>query len=109
MIIEQRTYTVKPGAVPAYLYVYVREALEVQKHHLPHMVGYFSTDIGPLNQLVHMWGYADLIERARCRTALYTDPAWQVAVKKLLELIETMENKILVPTAFSPIKCWSEN
>ena len=31
MIVEQRTYTVKPGAVPAYLDLYVREAMEVQK------------------------------------------------------------------------------
>ncbi|TEA78995.1 NIPSNAP family protein [Allopusillimonas ginsengisoli] len=104
MIVELRTYTIKPGGVPAYLDVYMREAMEVQKKHLPHMVGYFSTDIGPLNQIVHMWGYADLNERARCRDALYADPAWQVAVKKLLELIDVMETKILVPTIFSPIK-----
>jgi hypothetical protein len=104
MIVEQRTYTVKSGAVPAYLDLYVREAMEVQKKHLPQMVGYFSTDIGPLNQIIHMWGYADLNERARCRAALYEDPAWQVVVKKLLEMIEVMETKILVPTAFSPIK-----
>jgi len=104
MIVEQRTYTVKPGTVPVYLDLYVREAMEVQKKHLPQMVGYFSTDIGSLNQIIHMWGYADLNERARCRAALYDDPAWQEVAKKLFELIEAMETKILVPTAFSPIK-----
>ncbi|MFL9903613.1 NIPSNAP family protein [Paraburkholderia fungorum] len=104
MIVEQRTYTVKPGAVPVYLDLYLREAMEVQKKHLPQMVGYFSTDIGPLNQIIHMWGYADLNERTRCRAALYEDPVWQAVAKKLFELIEAMETKILVPTAFSPIK-----
>src|SRR3546814_17153106 len=104
VVVENRTNRVERGVVRCYRDVDWREALEVQKDHLPHMVCYFSTDIEPPNQIVHMWGYADLNERARCRTALYTDPAWQVAVKKLLELIETMETKILVPTAFSPIK-----
>ncbi|AIO35505.1 NIPSNAP family protein [Burkholderia pseudomultivorans] len=104
MIIEQRTYTVKPGAVPAYLDFYMREAMEVQKRHLPNMIGYFSTEFGTLNQIIHMWGYADLDERARCRAELYADPAWQTAVKKLLEMIEVMESKILVPAPFSPIQ-----
>jgi NIPSNAP len=81
MIVEQRTYTVKPGAVPASLDFYEREVMEVQKKHLPQMVGYFSTEIGPLNQIIHMWGYADLNERARCRAALYADPAWQEVLK----------------------------
>jgi hypothetical protein len=78
--------------------------MEVQKKHLPQMVGYFSTEIGPLNQIIHMWGYADLNERARCRAALYADPAWQAVLKTLLGMIESMETKILVPTAFSPIQ-----
>jgi hypothetical protein len=51
-----------------------------------------------------MWGYADLNERARCRAALYADPAWQAVLTRLLEMIEAMETRILVPTAFSPIK-----
>ncbi|NPT53660.1 NIPSNAP family protein [Paraburkholderia sp. 5N] len=104
MIVEQRTYTVKPGSVLAYLDFYAREVMEIQTKHLPQMVGYFSTEIGPLNQIIHMWGYADFNERARCRAALYADPAWQAVLKKLLEMIEVMETRILVPTAFSPIK-----
>jgi hypothetical protein len=104
MIVEQRTYTVKPGIVTEYLDFYAREVMEVQKKHLPQMVGYFSTEIGPLNQIIHMWGYADLNERARCRAALYADPAWQAVLKTLLGMIESMETKILVPTAFSPIQ-----
>ena len=78
--------------------------MEIQTKHLPQMVGYFSTEIGPLNQIVHMWGYADLNERARCRAALYADPAWQAVLTRLLEMIEAMDTRILVPAAFSPIK-----
>jgi hypothetical protein len=51
-----------------------------------------------------MWAYTDLNERTRCRAALAADPAWQEGSKKLYALIETMENKILVPAPFSPIK-----
>jgi hypothetical protein len=104
VIVEQRTYTLKAGAVNAYLAIYEQELIGVQTKHLPRMLGYFSTDVGPLNQIVHMWAYTDLNERTRCRAALASDPAWQEGSKKLYALIETMENKILVPAPFSPIK-----
>jgi NIPSNAP len=104
VIIEQRTYMVKPGAVPAYLEIYKNEGLAVQTRHLPRMLGYFFSEVGALNQIVHMWGYADLEERTRCRAALVADPEWQKTLKKLLELIVNMENKILLPADFSPIK-----
>jgi hypothetical protein len=104
MIVEQRTYTLKAGAVNTYLELYEREIIQIQTRHLPRMVGYFSTEIGPLNQIVHMWAYTDLEERTRCRAALGQDPEWQAGARKLYELIATMENKILVPTPFSPIR-----
>ena len=38
--------------------------------------GYWSTDIGPLNQVVHLWTYTDLNERARLRAELAKNERW---------------------------------
>lgn len=57
MIVEQRTYTLHPGALPELLDTYEREGMAVHRRILGNMIGYFYTEIGPLNQIVHLWGY----------------------------------------------------
>ncbi len=104
MIYEMRTYRMKVGAVPAYLKLVEEEGIEVQKEHLGQLVGYFSSEIGALNEIVHMWAYADLLDRADRRARLAVDTRWQEFLPKIQALIETMENKILMPSAFSPMK-----
>ena len=104
MIVEERIYTLYPGKVPEYMKHYETEGLAVQIRHLPRMVGYFTTEIGPLNQVIHMWGYDSLDQRAERRAALGADPAWQAYVAKIRPLIITQESKILLPMPWSPIK-----
>ncbi len=104
MFYEMRTYRLKVGALPAYLKLVNEEGLAIQKHHLGELVGYFSTDIGPLNQIVHLWRFASLDDRDARRKQLLTDPRWQAFLPKLQALIEEMECKILSPTAFSPLQ-----
>jgi len=101
-IVEMRTYTLHPGKVPLYLEHYEKEGLEVQRRILGNLVGYYSSEIGTVNQIVHMWGYADLAERQRRRAELAAAPTWKAYLPKILPLIQLMENKILIPTAFSP-------
>jgi len=103
MIVEERIYTLHPGKVPEYLRLYEAEGLAIQTRILGRLIGYFSTEIGPLNQIIHMWGYDSFEERTRRRAVLLADPQWKAFVPKLQTLIETMENKILVPAPFSPI------
>lgn len=106
MIVEQRTYTLKPGKVGEYLALYREEGLEVQLAHLGQLVGYYSVEVGALNQIIHMWAYDDANDRARRRKALYADPRWLNVVEKLVALIERMENVILKPTGFArPQSC----
>ena len=102
MIVEKRTYTLHPGALPAFLEIYEREGLELHKKYLP-MLGYFISDIGPLNQVITLWGYKSMAEREEKRAALYSDPAWIAFGPKTTSYIQTMENVILRSTSFSPI------
>jgi hypothetical protein len=104
MIYEMRTYRLKTGTVPAYLKLVEDEGIAVQKGHLGALVGYFFSDIGPLNQIVHVWAYASLDDREARRAALAADPRWQAFLPKIQSLIETMENQILKSAPFSPLK-----
>lgn len=41
---------------------------------LGRLLGYFITEIGELNAVVHLWGYDSFEERARRRAALAGEP-----------------------------------
>src|SRR2546425_475847 len=98
-----RTYRLKTGSVPAYLKLVEEEGIAVQASYLGQLVGYFTSEIGELNQIVHIWAFSSLDDREARRAALLADPRWQVFLPKIQALIETMENKILKPAAFSPL------
>lgn len=101
MIVDHRTYTLFPGKLRPFLDLYEREGYAVQTRHLGVPVGwYVGHDIGPLNQIVHLWAYADLGERAARRAALAADPAWQAYLAVAQPMFMAMENKILAAPGF---------
>lgn len=102
MIVEERIYSLQIGAVPKYLELYEAEGLAIQRPILGRMVGYFSSDIGALHQIVHLWAYKDMAERAERRAKLTSDPGWKTYVLKIRPLQISQENKILIPAPFSP-------
>ncbi|MEW9308954.1 NIPSNAP family protein [Labrys neptuniae] len=104
MIVEERIYKIKPGKLSRYLQLVREEGLAIQQPILGNLIGYFQTEIGPLNHVVHLWGYQDLNDRAERRRRLAADPAWQAFTAKLTETIDTLENRILIPTGFSPLR-----
>ena len=104
MIVEERIYVLHCDASMAeFLRIYEAEGLEVQTATLGNMLGYFTTEIGVQNQLVHLWGYSDLEDRRVRRAKLLGNPRWQACMTKVKPMIRTMENRILLPTRFSPI------
>lgn len=104
MIVEERIYTIKVGKLKAYLDLYEAEGMPIQTRVLPRMIGYFTTEIGPLSTVVHMWGYETLAERDVKRAELMAVPEWRKYLAGVAEFVERQENRILVPTSFSPIR-----
>ncbi|MBV9813270.1 MAG: NIPSNAP family protein [Acetobacteraceae bacterium] len=76
MIIDERTYTIRPGRLRAYLERHFAEALPIMRRYLGEPYGYFTSETGPQPQFVHLWRYEDGADRERRRAALYADPAW---------------------------------
>ncbi len=104
MIVEMRTYTFLPGKVQEYLRLYEEEGMPIQRSILGNMLGYFTTEIGPLNQVIHLWGYESLEDRSRRRAELQAHSGWQAYVAKIRPLLQAQESRILLPTRFSPIQ-----
>jgi NIPSNAP len=103
VFVEERTYTLQAGKTDSYLAAYAKHGLDVQRGHLGNLIGYFTTEVGPLNQIVHMWGYDSLDDRQERRKALYADTRWLEYVPTVQPWIIHQENRLLVPTSFSPI------
>ncbi len=97
MIYEFRTYRLKPGSLPEVLRR-VEEAYEHRKKY-SELVAFWYTEIGPLNQVVHVWPYEDAAERERIRAQAMKDPNWPPPIG---EFISQMESEIFVPFPFSP-------
>jgi hypothetical protein len=85
MIIDHRTYNIQHGKVGTY-------------------VELFETTIGPINQVVHLWGYESLADMETRRAARDADPDWAVYKKKTAGMLVSQENKIVKPASFSPIR-----
>jgi hypothetical protein len=105
MIVEKRTYTLRPGGVPLYMKIYGEFGVDVQKKILGKMVGWYYPEIGELNQIIHMWGYKDLADREKRRARLGKSKDWQNYLSKIREhqLIVKQENQILIPAPWSPM------
>ncbi len=103
MIIDERTYTIKPTHVWDYIDLYERMGMKVQTRILKGLIGFYSVEIGDVNHLVHMWSYESIGERARLRAELWKNEEWLAYVQKLRETgwLVHQSNRILIPQLLS--------
>src|SRR5213594_1010120 len=105
MIHELRTYTTHPGKLGEYVEKSGAIGRPIRGDRYGKLLGYWATELGPLNQVVHLWEYADLAARTTARTALAKDERW---VKEYLPvsapLLQAQENMILNPADWWPLR-----
>ncbi len=97
MIYEFRTYTVRPTTLPEVLKRFA-EGYEHRKQY-SELAAFWYTEIGPLNQIIHVWPYENMEERNRLRAEAGKDPNWP---PKLHEFLVTMDSEIYLPFPFGP-------
>jgi hypothetical protein len=95
MIYEMRTYDLKPRSL-AEVEKRFGEAYEKRKK-FSELTAFFHTEIGPLNQIIHIWGYKDLEERGRIREAAVKEGVWP---PKISEFIVSQQSQIMIPFSF---------
>ncbi|MDQ3874384.1 MAG: NIPSNAP family protein [Actinomycetota bacterium] len=104
MIVEQRDYHVFTGKLNQLVGLYETEGIAIQQEILGGLVAAFTTDIGALSTYTTLWRYETFAAREERRARLQADGRWQGFLGKIQPLVHTQQNRILVPTAFSPLR-----
>jgi hypothetical protein len=104
VILEQRDYHVFTGQLPELVRLYETEGIPLQNEILGGLVGAFTTDVGALSTYTTMWRYDSFAEREEKRARLQADERWKTFLAKVQPLMHTQQNRILVPTSFSPLQ-----
>jgi hypothetical protein len=106
MIYEQRTYDIQPQHFAAYLKLFETVGMQVRAGgQYGKLIGFWSTEIGPLNRVVHIWAYESVEARSQARKALMQDAVWvQQFLPQALPMIAQMESCLLNPVVFSPLQ-----
>jgi len=95
---ELRTYTLRVGAMAEAVKLYQELGFPAlhKGGHDRHLVGYFQADTGTINQLVHLWKFADDAERRAHWAAVYPNKDFvEGFAAKFRPLLMTQEVKLL--------------
>jgi len=97
MIVEMRTYHVRPGTA--------KETVDRLGNHFHHRVhlsplgGMWHIVTGQMNTVVHMWPYESVQQRMDIRKEMVDPPNWPPPLR---EFLLEMDSVILLPAPFSP-------
>jgi hypothetical protein len=97
MIVEMRTYTLQPGTL-AEVEKLFGEALPTREKH-GKLAAFWHTEVGPLNQIIHVWAYDNFAHRDQVRAASQKEAGWPPPIR---EFIVGMSNEVFHPAPFSP-------
>ena len=104
MIVEMRTYKIRPGELQNFIKIYDEEIREIHTKILGNQIGFFYTEIGDINEVVHLYGYESYQDRQVRRITLSKQPEFVTYLNKVKNIIIEMQNKLMIPTDFSKIK-----
>ncbi len=99
MIYEVRTYRLQPRGVPEFIKVFGK-AYE-KRRNLSKLSAFFHTEIGMLNEVIHIWPYKDANERQKKRHRSISDKKYGWP-PKVMHLQENMKSEIFYPAPFTP-------
>jgi hypothetical protein len=97
MIIEMRTYQLKPATMATFEQRFGEKLPGRAK--LSPLAGLWHTEVGPLNTAIHVWPYETFEERTRIRAEAVATGVWPA---NTTEFIVNMKSEIFLPAPFSP-------
>ncbi len=99
-LVEQRTYGLATGQLPAYLKLYEAEGYALQLEILKHCMGYYSVEVGGLNTVTHLWAFTSYQDREERRARMAASAQWQAYWAKARLLIVSQQSVLLKPAPF---------
>lgn len=102
MIYDHRTYTLVTRKLKPYLKLVEERALPVMQENGMVLERYFVTQIGTLNEVVHIWRYESLAALEQIRIKRDNDPRWADYLEQTEGMVLMQQNKIVEEASFSP-------
>jgi hypothetical protein len=99
-VIDLRIYTIRPRGMPQYLKLFEELALPLALKYLGEPLGYYVTQIGPLNQAVHLWAFESLANMEQRQAALAADPSFAKYLTATDGLVIAQEDRIMRAVEF---------
>ncbi len=104
MVYDFRMYTFKPGAVPQYMAAVEEVGVPTRKRHGVKLAGWFYSDVGDLNQVVHIWAFDNPKHLIEAKAAVAADPDWQGKyVPRVGGLLTAQKVSLMKSTDFAPV------
>ncbi|MDT0510259.1 NIPSNAP family protein [Novosphingobium sp. MMS21-SN21R] len=100
MYVEQRIYTLKPGCIAQYFSLYETKGMAAQARYLPNMLGYYASEVGDLNEVIHLWGHDSLDGREANREKMRADQEFQAYWQEVRQIIVRQRTLIMKPAPF---------
>lgn len=101
-IYELRTYSVIVGKMAEVQGLYKELGWPALQKHPQKLVGYFTGDIGALNQLVHLWKFDDDADRRAFWAGVFGDAEFMAFAAQLRPLLQAQENKLMMAAPWGP-------
>ena len=103
-VYELRTYSVIVGKMPEVIDLYQTAgwpALEAGGFGAK-LIAYFTSDIGELHQLVHLWRFDSDEDRRTHWRNVFADPAFMAFAVRLRPLLKSQHNRLLLAAPWGP-------
>jgi hypothetical protein len=97
MMYEVRTYTFRPGTLAEFVERYSKRLPLREKH--SKLGAFWTTEVGPLNQAIHVYPYESLEQRTQVREAMAKDTAL-AQLPGGRDLIVEQQAEIVIPAPF---------
>ena len=107
MIYELRTYYIMPGKMPDIQSRFSNHTLGFFDRHGVEVVGFWTELVGQNDTLVYITAFDSMADREDKWNAFMSDPEWlavRAETEKDGQIVARVENRLLQPTAFSPLK-----
>ncbi|MCE0971760.1 NIPSNAP family protein [Pseudomonas putida] len=96
-VVDYRIYTIRPRCMAAFLEAFDQLAMPILLRHLGAPLAFYTSSIGPLNQVVHLWGYDSLDDFEKRSAARDADPDFAAYLHVTRDLVVTQETRIIRP------------
>jgi len=101
-VYELRIYDIQVGRMGEVVRLYSDLGWPALETYQEKLVGYFTSDVGALNQLIHLWKFEDDADRRAHWQALYADEDFMNFAGQLRPMILRQANQLMAEAPWGP-------